>query len=163
VIPAPILKIDCLGILPRIVFANHAIITRMRIRRARASDFPQILALARRLNLDYSGMATDEFWVAADGEKILGICGLKKHPDCAELCALGVEESRRGRGLGRRLVRAVLRADELEIYLATVIPGYFAGFGFREADFIPTSMVKKADWCEGCRRELCRVMVIRKQ
>lgn len=132
----------------------------MRIRKARTSDFPQILALARKLNLDYSDMAADDFWVAAEGEQVFGICGLKKHSDCAELCSLGVEESRRGRGLGRRLVEAVLRAGQPEIYLATVIPGYFAGFGFREADSVPASMIKKADWCEGCRRELCRVMVI---
>jgi len=132
----------------------------MRIRKARASDFPQILALARRLNLDYSDMAADDFWVAAEMEKVFGICGLKRHPDCAELCALGVEESRRRRGLGKRLVGAVLRTAEREIYLATVIPGYFAGFGFRETNSVPASMIKKADWCEGCRREHCRVMVI---
>jgi len=135
----------------------------MRIRKARQPDFPQILTLAQRLNLDYAGMAADDFWVAADGEKVLGICGLKKHPDGLELCALGVEGTRRGRGLGTRLVRALLRAVKAEIYLATVIPGYFARFGFREADVIPASMVKKADWCEGCRRELCRVMVIKKR
>jgi len=135
----------------------------MRIRKGRASDLPQILSLAQKLNLDYLGMAADDFWVAAEGEKVWGICGLKKHPDCAELCALGVEESRRRRGLGGRLVRAVLRAEDAEIYLATVIPGYFSGFGFCEADLVPASMIKKADWCEGCRRELCRVMVIKKR
>lgn len=149
--------------MPPATGAIHVIIEKMRIRKARAADFPQILTLAQRLNLDYSGMAEDDFWVAAEGEKVCGICGLKKHPDCAELCALGVEESRRGQGLGRRLVRAVLRADALEIYLATVIPSFFAGLGFHEADRVPVSMLKKADWCEGCRRELCRVMVIRKK
>jgi N-acetylglutamate synthase-like GNAT family acetyltransferase len=108
-------------------------------------------------------MAADDFWVAAEGEKVLGICGLKNHPDCFELCALGVKEDQRGRGLGRRLVRTLLQATKAEVYLATVIPGYFAGFGFREADPVPASMVKKADWCEGCRRELCRVMVIKRR
>lgn len=135
----------------------------MRIRKARASDFPQILHLAQRMNLDYSGMAADDFWVAAEGKKVFGICGLKKHPDCLELCALGVEEIRRCGGLGRRLVRAVLRAAKAEVYLATLIPDYFAGLGFRPADVIPGSMVKKADWCAGCSPELCRVMVIKQQ
>jgi N-acetylglutamate synthase-like GNAT family acetyltransferase len=135
----------------------------MHIRKARGSDFSQILNLAQRMNLDYSDMATDDFWVAAEGEKVLGICGLKNHPDCFELCALGVEEDQRGRGLGRRLVRALLRAVKAEVYLATVIPGYFAELGFGETDFVPASMVKKADWCEGCRRELCRIMVIKER
>jgi N-acetylglutamate synthase-like GNAT family acetyltransferase len=139
--------------------AKRVIIAAMRIRKARTSDFPQILDLAQRLNLDYSDMASDNFWVAAEGERVFGICGLKRHPDCSELCALGVEEFRRSQGLGRRLVHAVLRAAQAELYLATVIPGFFARFGFSEAERIPASMIKKADWCAGCRRELCRIMV----
>jgi N-acetylglutamate synthase-like GNAT family acetyltransferase len=133
----------------------------MRLRKAKKADFPAILKLAQTYNLDYSGMEADRFRVVEEGGGILGICGLKKHPECLELCALGVDENWRGRGWGRRLVRAVLREAPAEVYLATVIPSYFARFGFERAAAVPASMVKKAEWCAGCTPERCTVMVRR--
>jgi len=118
-----------------------------------------IIRLARRLGLDYSGMEADDFWLAGESGEIIGICGLKTHRDCLELCALGVQESWRRTGVGTRLVRAVLQAAGSEVYLATVIPDFFTRFGFRATDQIPSPMIKKADWCQGCRRELCQIMI----
>lgn len=131
----------------------------MPIRKAAKADFPDIIRLARRLNLDYAGMDSDSFWVAEEGLRILGMVGLKKHAECLELCALGVEEKWRGRGWGGQLVQALLREAPGDLHLATVIPDFFARFGFVKADAVPPSMVKKAEWCAGCRPELCTVMV----
>ena len=131
----------------------------MRIRKAKKADFPDIIRLAKLYNLDYADMEEDGFWVVEEGGRIRGICGLKKHPECLELCALGVDEEWRGRGWGGLLVRAVLRDVPAELYLATVIPGYFSRFGFKKAEAVPASMVKKAEWCAGCRPELCTVMM----
>jgi N-acetylglutamate synthase-like GNAT family acetyltransferase len=133
----------------------------MRVRKAKKADFPDIIRLAKTYNLDYAGMEADGFWVAEEGGRILGISGLQKHPECLELCALGVDEKWRGRGWGGQLVRAVLRDVPGELYLATVIPIFFARFGFEKADAVPASMVKKAEWCAGCTPELCAVMVKR--
>jgi N-acetylglutamate synthase-like GNAT family acetyltransferase len=132
---------------------------RMRVRKARKDDFSQILKLARALGLDYADMAADDFWVAEDKEKILGICGLKKHPDCFELCSLGVDERYRRQGLAGRLVMTLLQNIEGEIYLATIIPGFFEKFGFKKTGHFPSSMVKTSKWCAGCNPELCTVMI----
>ena len=131
----------------------------MRIRKSRKADLPQIISLAKKYELDYTGMVSDDFWVAAEGPKILGIVGLKEHPDCVELCALGVDEARRKRGLGRELVLALLKKAKGDIYLATIIPFFFEKLGFHQASLIPASMVKKSDWCKGCRKDLCTVMI----
>jgi N-acetylglutamate synthase-like GNAT family acetyltransferase len=133
----------------------------MPLRKAKKADFPAIVRLANKYSLDYSGMEADRFWVVEEGGRILGICGLKNHPECLELCALGVDERWRGRGWGERLVRAVLREAPADVYLATVIPGFFARFGFEKAAAVPGSMVKKGEWCAGCTPELCTVMVKR--
>jgi N-acetylglutamate synthase-like GNAT family acetyltransferase len=85
--------------------------------------------------------------------------GLKMHPECFELCALGVDEKWRGRGWAGQLVRALLQEAPGNLYLATIIPGYFARFGFVKAEAVPPSMIKKPEWCAGCRPELCTVMV----
>jgi N-acetylglutamate synthase-like GNAT family acetyltransferase len=138
---------------------RNGIIIFMRVRKSRKRDFPQIVPLARKHNLDYFGMEADAFWVSEEGGRIRGICALKKHPECWELCALGVDEEWRGRGWGGQLVRAALRDVPGELYLATVIPDFFAGYGFEKADSVPASMVKKAEWCAGCIPELCTVMV----
>ncbi len=138
---------------------KNGIIASMRVRKARPADWPQILELARKYDLDYEEMQADDFWVIASGRRIEGICGLKKHPDCFELCSLGVKEDRRGRGLANRLVLELLKTTPADLYLATVIPKFFEKFGFRRTDNPPASMVKKADWCANCRPELCTVMV----
>ncbi len=133
----------------------------MRIRRAKRSDFPRVLRIARKYSLNYLGMEADDYWVAVEGDVILGICGLRKYPDCWELCSLGVEETHRGRGLGKRLVHTLLREVQGDIHLATVIPDFFARLGFERVPNRPPSMVKTEDWCAGCRPELCTVMVRR--
>lgn len=104
-------------------------------------------------------METDDFFIANDGDKIVGICGLKKHRDCLELCSLGVDEVYRDKGLGAKLVHAVLKEAKREVYLTTIIPGFFEKFGFEKAGRFPESMIKKRDWCLGCNKELCTVMV----
>jgi N-acetylglutamate synthase-like GNAT family acetyltransferase len=75
----------------------------MRLRNALKADSPQILNLAKKLELDYSGMDAYDFLVADDSGKNVGICGLKKHEGCLELCFLGVDESYRKRGLGKKI------------------------------------------------------------
>jgi N-acetylglutamate synthase-like GNAT family acetyltransferase len=131
----------------------------MNIRRARKEDFPQITSLARQLGLDYQGMDDDSFWVAEDGGRIAGIVALKKHADCQELCALGVHSRHRDKGLGRELVQVLLQSADRDIYLATIIPGFFENCGFDKIAHIPSSLKKSPEWCEGCSKELCTVMV----
>ena len=145
--------------LPLLLSVRGGIIAAVRVRKARKRDFPQIVGLAKSHNLDYAGMEADDFWVVAEGGQIRGICGLKEHPECRELCALGVEEEWRDRGWGGQLVRAVLREVPGDLFLATIIPDYFARFGFEKTDTFPDSMVKKAEWCAGCTPGLCTVMV----
>lgn len=132
---------------------------RMTVREAVNEDAPGIRALAARFDLDYEDMESDRFWVAVEGGRIAGVCGLKTHPDCLELRSLAVELRSRGRGWGKRLLAAVLRAAEGDVYLTTVIPGYFESVGFEAVSVVPPSMVKDEAWCAGCRRDLCRVMV----
>ena len=131
----------------------------MLIRKAAQSDWGQILRLARECDVHYPGMEKDEFWVADENGRVLGIVGLKRHPGCLELCALGVDAANPGRGIGGRLVFELLAGVREDVYLATVIPGYFERLGFERRAAFPPSMVKDPDWCAGCRRDLCTVMV----
>lgn len=133
----------------------------MRVRKAGPADLPSIAALARKLDLDHPGLEKDTFWVAEDAGRIVGLVGLIRHPDCLELCALGVDPSRRGRGIARALVEAVAADAGGDIHLATVIPAFFEGCGFARTAQAPATFAekRKTSWCDGCDARLCAVMV----
>ncbi len=131
----------------------------MKIRKARPEDAAGIAVLAGSLGLDYPGIGSDPAWVAEEDGRIVGSVSLMTHPDSKELVALGVDPRCRNKGLGRRLVRALLEATRSDVHLATVIPEFFAGCGFVPEDNAPPGMAKDPAWCEGCDRTRCAVMV----
>lgn len=131
----------------------------MVIRPARPEDSPAIKKLAEKLCLDSADMRYSEFQVAEDEGKIVGIGRIIKHPDCLELATLGVEEGHRKQGLGKKLISELTKKAGGRVYLATIIPEYFAKLGFIKAEKIPATMIKKSDWCEGCSRQNCTVMI----
>ncbi|NTV81970.1 MAG: GNAT family N-acetyltransferase, partial [Candidatus Aminicenantes bacterium] len=102
----------------------------MSVRKAIPEDLRPAVRLAERLGLDYPGLEADPLWVAAaeDG-RIVGLVALKTHPDCLELCALGVDPEQRGQGIAGKLVEALLAAAPGDVHLATVIPGFFETCG----------------------------------
>jgi len=132
----------------------------MRIRKTLPEDIPHAVALAARLGLDYPGLEADMLWVALDAGRTIGLIALKKHPDCLELCALGVDPDHRGQGVAQALVEALMAEAPGVVHLATVIPGFFEARGFRATQDIPAAFPakRKTAWCDGCPQELCTVM-----
>lgn len=132
----------------------------MRVREALPEDVPAALALARRLGLDYPGLEDARLWIAEDAGRVVGLITLQDHPDCLELCALGVDPGHRGKGTAKALVEALMAEAPGPVHLATVIPGFFEACGFRVAAEVPAAFTAKqeTDWCDGCRRDLCTVM-----
>ncbi len=135
----------------------------MRVRKAGKGDLGPVLELARRLDLFYEGIGSDRTWLAEEDGKVIGLAVLKRHPDCLELCALGVEPSNRRRGIAALIIDEVLRDVDEDLYLATVIPAYFKKRGFSVSDRTPRAFIEKraSSWCDGCRREKCVIMVKR--
>jgi N-acetylglutamate synthase-like GNAT family acetyltransferase len=134
----------------------------MKIRKAFKTDWAGVRRFAARFDLDYEDMEADDFWVAAQGSRIAGICGLATHPDCLELRSLAVADRFRKRGVGRMLVSTLCDQADGDIFITTIIPDYFVKLGFEPATAVPASMVKPEAWCGSCRRGLCRVMVKRR-
>jgi N-acetylglutamate synthase-like GNAT family acetyltransferase len=132
----------------------------MRVRKALPEDIPAAVALARKLELGFPGLEDARLWIAEDAGQVVGLVALQYHPDCLELCALGVDHGYRGRGMARALVEALMTEAPGEVHLATAIPGFFEACGFETAARIPATFQAKQEtaWCEGCRRDLCTVM-----
>jgi N-acetylglutamate synthase-like GNAT family acetyltransferase len=136
----------------------------MRVRKARSEDIPRAVELARSLGLDYPGMESDRLWVAEESGLIAGLVALKKHPDCLELCGLGVDSRFRGKGVGKALVEALMAESPGDVHLATVIPGFLEACCFEKTMAVPATFPekRKTAWCEGCPQERCTVMVRKK-
>lgn len=132
----------------------------MRVRKCRPKDIPGVVNLAQRLGLDYPEMEADRLWVAEESGAIVGLVALKEHPDCLELCGLGVEPRFRMRGVGKSLVEAVMAAAPGRVHLATIIPEFFEACGFEKSADIPATFPekRKTAWCDGCPQERCTVM-----
>jgi len=129
------------------------------VRTAKAEDFPAIRHLAEKLYLDSADMQAEEFVVAEDEGKVAGIGRIIKHPDCLEIATFGVEEAFRKQGVGKKLLGELIKKANGPVYLATIIPEYFEKMGFKKTPKTPPSMAKKSDWCEGCSRQNCTVMI----
>jgi N-acetylglutamate synthase-like GNAT family acetyltransferase len=132
----------------------------MRIRKALPGDIPDAVELAVRLGLDYPGIDADPLWVALEAGRTIGLVALKSHPDCLELCALGVDPDYRGRGVAQALVEALMAEAPGAVHLATAIPGFFEACGFRVTQDVPSTFPAKhkTPWCDGCPKDLCTVM-----
>jgi len=135
----------------------------MRVRKAGGADISRIVELARSLDLDYPGMPEDQLWAAEDENdgRLVGIVALKKHADCLELCALGVAPSERRKGIAKGLVEAVMAEAPGPVHVATILPGFFEALGFERTADTPRTFVekRKTDWCDGCERRLCTVLL----
>jgi N-acetylglutamate synthase-like GNAT family acetyltransferase len=137
----------------------------MRVRKIGPGESAPAVELARALDLDYPGLDGDELWTAEDGGRTVGLVALKRHPDCLELCALGVDPEHRSRGVAKTLVEALLADAPGDVHLATIIPGFFEACGFgRVGPAAPAIFAAKRGtaWCEGCPREGCTVMMRKK-
>jgi N-acetylglutamate synthase-like GNAT family acetyltransferase len=138
----------------------------MRVRKIGPEEAAPAVELARTLGLDYPGMEADELWAAEIDGRIAGLVALKTHPDCLELCALGVDPAARGKGVGKALIEALMAEAPGDVHLATIIPGFFENFGFLIiSEAIPANFPakRKTAWCEGCPQERCTVMLRRKR
>lgn len=138
----------------------------MELREALEDDVPAIVALVASgadagllLPRDERSVRAhlEDFTVAEEDGGVIGCAALTPlKPEVAEIRSLVVREDQRGRGIGRALVRALLRRagevgyDEV-VAITKGATGFYAGLGFAETSFdrFPPDVLKE---CDGCPR-----------
>lgn len=133
--------------------------TRVSVRRARGSDWPGVESLLRANHLPLDG-ARDHlanFVVAVEGSDLVGCAGAEVYGDTALGRSVAVASARRGQGVGRLLVEALLaeagRRGVCQLYLlTTTAAGYFEAYGFRRAPIeeAPASLSASAEFRGAC-------------
>lgn len=129
-----------------------------------AEEMQYISRLIREFKLDGEDLSRDRMLVLRVSGNLAGFGRMKFHPDCLEFCSLGVLPEYRNVGIGASIVEGMIRrAPAGMIHIATVVPGYFHRFGFRETDEIPPSLLRKIDVCAAtCHSEKVVVMRLEK-
>lgn len=132
----------------------------LRIRAAQPEDYPEILDLLRELELDYPARDLTRFQVGELEGRILAIAELKEYDDFCLLSCVGVREDLQGSGLGLKLVNQVLRDIRKDVYLYTLVPGFFKKAGFVEATSPPAALPPRFIYgCTSCDPAFCRCLV----
>ena len=118
-------------------------------------DLLAILGLVRAVHLPPDGIAETiaYFWVAREGERIVGTVGLEIYDDLALLRSLAVTPELQRTGLGRALTETVLsyltaRQFRAVYLLTTTAEAFFArhGFNLLARDEVPASVQQSVEF-----------------
>jgi N-acetylglutamate synthase-like GNAT family acetyltransferase len=133
------------------------------IRMARDGDWDSISAILREFDLAHESLRQENFFVAERSGKIVGVLHAEPVGDVVYISAVGVVPEFRRRGIGRRLTMSAIGHHGRDVYLYTVIPGYFARQGFEEAAVHPDIPDRSIYGCrETCDPESCVCMRYKK-
>lgn len=130
----------------------------LKIRKASEEDQEAVRLIQEELELDYVGSNGPGFWVAEEEGKVVGIARLEEFEGFFFLNAVGVTGNKQNRRVASRLLRGILKDLGKDIYLYTIIPGFFIRFGFEEAAPIPGLPPRTKFGCERCLPKQCVCM-----
>ncbi|HEX6307782.1 MAG TPA: N-acetyltransferase [Longimicrobiales bacterium] len=144
------------------------------LRRAEPADAPEIHQLLEQFvavgqllprTLKQIYRTIRDFVVAVEGDRIVGCAALRIYSaEIAEIGALAVAPDLQGRGVGRRLVEALVRDAEMlglrRIFALTLQEEFFGRIGFGRT-LVTEFPEKVAADCAGCaRRAACREIAV---
>lgn len=118
-------------------------------------DVGAVLDLVSAVHLPTAGIAESMayFWVAREGERLVGTVGLEVYDDLAFLRSLAVTPARQHAGLGRALTETALaylttRQFRAVYLLTTTAEAFFTrhGFALLARDEVPASVQRSVEF-----------------
>ena len=141
------------------------------LRNATPADLPAIRDLLERNGLPTSDLASSgaRFTVACESTQVIGAGALERFGNAALLRSVAVEPARRGRGLGRHLVKALelqARAAGIPqlVLLTQTAPRFFEHQGYQPVDRaqVPKAVQESAEFRSLCPASAeCMMKVLR--
>jgi len=132
----------------------------VKIRPARKEDKIKIIELLKETDLYYPAQNLNHFLVAEINQKVVGALQLKKYKNYFFLSSLGVKKTYEKQGIATSLLNYVQKNYQAPIYLYTIIPSFFAKFGFKPAKKLPRHLPSKdLLGCQDCQPQKCQCLV----
>jgi N-acetylglutamate synthase-like GNAT family acetyltransferase len=117
------------------------------IKECRAEQLLLVKEQIAQFELDDRSLHHSQFLLALQNNTIIGFGRIREHSRCSELCSLGVIHPERNKGVGKALTKALISKAKQPLYLACIIPHYFAPFGFEICHTFPPELKDKLDYC----------------
>ncbi len=132
----------------------------LKVRQAQDADKNAIRKIVDELDLSYPSQTFENFWVAEEDKQVVGIAALWEYRNFYYLSSLGVEPGRQHRGIATKLLNKLLAGRRKDTYLFTIMPDFFARFGFRTVKEPPKGLPPRTIFaCDRCQSELCVCML----
>ncbi len=127
-------------------------------------DFLSVKKFINEFILDDTDLKREQFLLAKFNSELVGFVRQKNYSACSELCSLGVVEPHRLKGIGSKLVKAVIMQCKSPLYLVAIIPEFFTPMGFYEINDYPHEILNKLRYCQNslCVPESYVVMKLNK-
>ena len=119
----------------------------MTFRTPSENEFLQIRNYIQQFELDDRNLKHEEFTAAFRENELVGFGRLRQHSDCIELCSLGVVTQHRRQGIGKSIVKELVKRSTSSIHLVCIIPDFFIPFGFHVVEKYPLAIQDKLDYC----------------
>ncbi|MCU0360926.1 MAG: GNAT family N-acetyltransferase [Bacteroidia bacterium] len=110
-------------------------------------NFNEVQHYILQFELDGRHVYKDEFLTLTIASKLVSFGRIREHKSCSEMCSLAVIESERLKGYGKALTTALIQKATQPIFLVSVIPYYFEGFGFYICTEYPEEIQEKLKYC----------------
>jgi N-acetylglutamate synthase-like GNAT family acetyltransferase len=122
--------------------------TLLEYRNPTSVEFEQIIDYIREFDLDDRELQPHQFIAAFDQNELIGFGRIWKHQNCQEICTLGVRPEYRNKGVGRSIMRKLVKACAgNDIYLVCIIPDFFKPLNFEVVAHFPPEIKLKIDYC----------------
>ena len=119
----------------------------LTLRTPTEQEFQQIRNYIQKFDLDNRRLQQKEFTAAFRDNELVGFGRLRQHSDCIELCSLGVVTEHRRQGIGKAIVKELIKRADNSIYLVCIIPEFFIPFGFIIVEKYPEAIQDKLNYC----------------
>ncbi len=130
------------------------------VRKAGREDGEAIRSILSEMELSHGSISIDDLWVGERGGEIVAVAQLQDVGGAQIVSSLGVRPPHRKRGVASALIGEMLGAAKEDVYLFTLIPGFFRRLGFTEADPPPKIAEYRTNFdCGACQSERCACMV----
>lgn len=132
----------------------------IEIIRAGKTDIPAIKNLLNVFGFAYDSKSPDDFYIAREANKPVGIVQFEDYDSFYLLSSLGVKTSHRKRGIAAALLRTLFQRANKDIYIFTILPEFFGRFGFKPINPpVDVSALKNPVECAACEAQKCVCMV----